>query len=959
MKPLMIEMSAFGSYAGREVVDFTSMQQGIFLITGDTGAGKTTIFDAMMYALYDDTSGGRREGAMMRSQYAKDDTPTYVKFTFSYRGKTYTIRRNPEYSRPGKRRYADGSIRMVKEIASVELMLEDGSVFMGKKRDTDKKIEEIIGLDAQQFRQVAMIAQGDFLKLLHAESKERKEIFSKIFHTRIYWRIQESLKVKTKNLYGQIADNLKQCQREINQVCCQENSLYGAQWKRCKKETEFSLDEILEILKKIVEEDSQSLKQLKKNRTENCEKISQLEELFRRFSLVQNCEKRTKENQEKLEGLCQWLQQQAPILGEYMEKMTEKQNALNLGERELTPQITRLQDSLKQYELLAKRRKELQQKQKDLVQIQKNLEQKAEEQKNLQTKRDALEDNLKELETLPVQKVQAETLWKQYQQQKKQLEEYCGRLETLADFERKKGESLAVYQSACEKARKESLFYEDAYRMFFEEQAGILAQHLEEGLPCPVCGSIHHPAKAELYTNAPTQEQVEQAKVRRNHAEQKRDEAQIFFMECAQKLQNQQDMLQEQGASLLEDDNFQLNMNGYDKINEKVDNVDNLVDKCAKDVDKIRKLELELKKRKQECALIEEKQEQQAQQQKRLAEKEQVLFVEEGKLEKEIQILQEKLAFADEKETIEELQKLQAELDVLRKESEQSRREYERKSEEHHIKSGEKNACEYQGQILLKELQEIKESYEQQQRICGKNEEDLAIEVFQEKLGQARVEQKELEKQYIALFNCAQNNKNALRKLEEYENTQGNLRKRYALYDDLSRTANGTLTGSAKVDFETYVQRQYFKQIIAAANRRLVKMNQEQFILQCRDLKNLSGKAQAGLDLDVYHLVNQSVRDVKTLSGGESFIAALAMALGLADMIQNEAGAIRLDTMFVDEGFGSLDDESLAQAIQVLLGLTEQQCLVGIISHVNQLKEQIDCKLIVTKNDKGSHVRWG
>ena len=396
-----------------------------------------------------------------------------------------------------------------------------------------------------------------------------------------------------------------------------------------------------------------------------------------------------------------------------------------------------------------------------------------------------------------------------------------------------------------------------------------------------------------------------------------------------------------------------------DMINEKVDNVDNLVDKCAKDVDKIRKLELELKKRKQECALIEEKQEQQAQQQKRLAEKEQVLFVEEGKLEKEIQILQEKLAFADEKETIEELQKLQAELDVLRKESEQSRREYERKSEEHHIKSGEKNACEYQGQILLKELQEIKESYEQQQRICGKNEEDLAIEVFQEKLGQARVEQKELEKQYIALFNCAQNNKNALRKLEEYENTQGNLRKRYALYDDLSRTANGTLTGSAKVDFETYVQRQYFKQIIAAANRRLVKMNQEQFILQCRDLKNLSGKAQAGLDLDVYHLVNQSVRDVKTLSGGESFMAALAMALGLADMIQNEAGAIRLDTMFVDEGFGSLDDESLAQAIQVLLGLTEQQCLVGIISHVNQLKEQIDCKLIVTKNDKGSHVRWG
>ena len=959
MRPLTIEMSAFGSYAGREVVDFTCMQQGIFLITGDTGAGKTTIFDAMMYALYDDTSGGRRDGAMMRSQYATDDTPTYVKFTFSYRGKTYSIRRNPEYVRPGKRRYADGSVRMVKEVASVELILEDGSVFRGKKRDTDQKIEEIIGLNAEQFRQVAMIAQGDFLKLLHAESRERKEIFSKIFHTKIYWRIQENLKAKTKHLYGQIADNLKQCQREIDQVCCQEDSLYALQWKQCKKKTEFSLDEILTLLEKVVEEDSRSLKQLKECREENQEKITQLEELFHRLSLVKNCERRKKENQERLEGLCRWLEQQEPVLEEAHGKMTEKRNELNEREKALTPQMTRLQDSLKQYEQLAQRRRQREEMRKELAQMQKEVEQEAEKQKELQTRKEVLEERLRELETLPVQKIQAEALCQRYEQQKKELEEYCGRLAALTDFEETQRESLTAYQSACEKAREQSGTYEETYRLFFEAQAGILAKRLKEGQPCPVCGSLHHPMKAELSTKAPTPEQVEQAKERREQAERERDAAQIFFTESTQKLQNQQETLQKQGALLLGDDNFQLNETGYEKLNEKVGIVDKSVENSLENVDKIRKLEQKLKKDRCAYAEIEKQLEKQAQRQRELEQKRQVLLIEEGKMEKEIQLLQEKLTFADEKETAEELEKLQTELQRLRSDAEQFRMDYEKKSQEHHVKSGEKNACEQQSKMILQELQETQEIYEQQRRLCEENEKTLTEEEFEEKLCQARAESKELEKRYMTLYNCAQNNKNAWKKLGEYEKEQGNLRKTYALYEDLSRTANGTLAGSVKVDFETYVQRRYFKQIIAAANRRLVKMNHEQFILQCRDLKNLSGKAQAGLDLDVYHLVNQSVRDVKTLSGGESFMAALAMALGLADMIQNEAGAIRLDTMFVDEGFGSLDDESLSQAIQVLLGLTEQQCLVGIISHVNQLKEQIDCKLIVTKNDKGSHVRWG
>ena len=191
MKPIKLTMSAFGSYAGKEVVDFSKLQSGLFLITGDTGAGKTTIFDAITYALYDKTSGGRRDGSMMRSQYAENDVETYVEFEFLYRGELYTIHRNPEYYREGKRKKADGTLGMVKESSKVSLLMPDGTEFRGKKKEVDQKIEEIIGLDVNQFTQICMIAQGDFLKLLHAESKERKKIFSRIFQTKYYWLVQE------------------------------------------------------------------------------------------------------------------------------------------------------------------------------------------------------------------------------------------------------------------------------------------------------------------------------------------------------------------------------------------------------------------------------------------------------------------------------------------------------------------------------------------------------------------------------------------------------------------------------------------------------------------------------------------------------------------------------------------------------------------------------------------------
>ena len=254
MRPVILEMSAFGSYAETVKIDFTRVQNGLFLITGDTGAGKTTIFDAITYALYGQTSGGKRDGNMMRSQYASEETDTYVEFTFSYQKKQYTVRRNPEYLRLGKRRYADGSPRYVKESSKVELTLPDGSVFAGKKKETDQKIVEIMGMDAEQFTQIAMIAQGDFLKLLYAESRERKKIFSQIFHTRYYYQVQEALKKQATDSYVALQDNMKDLRREMERVelagealVCEE----AKRWEELKKLNVPPYDETIELMETL------------------------------------------------------------------------------------------------------------------------------------------------------------------------------------------------------------------------------------------------------------------------------------------------------------------------------------------------------------------------------------------------------------------------------------------------------------------------------------------------------------------------------------------------------------------------------------------------------------------------------------------------------------------------------------------------------------------------------------
>lgn len=881
MRPVKLTMSAFGSYAGVEEIDFTKMQHGLFLVTGDTGAGKTTIFDAITYALYDRTSGGSRDGNMMRSQYASDDTETFVEYVFSYRGEVYRVRRNPEYMRKGKRNYADGSPRLVKEMAKVSLILPDGSEFQGKKKEVDHKIEEIIGLDVDQFTQIAMIAQGDFLKLLHAESKERKRIFSRIFQTRLYWQVQEELKEQAKQLYIRLEDNTKDCYREMERVEPFAEGKEAEAWSEYLGMKIPPAQEVMETLQEICRqgkdraaEAEQKSAKLQKQVEDLKNVIQSGEEVNRLF--LQKQQAQEKQNQLKAEEDAIEQERREVEEGSRAEKVSVKEE---------------------QFERTRSERKRLEQQIADTREwMEKEGTRAAREEKELK----AAAEELSKMEPL-------------LQKQIMRLKDILPRYERIRKLEGEYSQNLDQMQKILEECRLASEDYEEKYQHFFEEQAGILARELEEGKPCPVCGSTTHPKKAELSGKAPDQKAVEKAKERRDKKEKERTQIQETFQESKSKLESEKSLLEEaaleiQGSSEISEE----------QVREKLEQCEtSLSTRKAQYQEKekqFRKLKEELKRR---SGLLESQ-------------------------EAQLQGLEEKQQ--------EDEADFRQELKVQRFQTEDAYRQARawidgREAKENHLK-------EYDAQTV-----EVKTRLEMLlQQTEGRQQTDLTQE--KAKLEELQSEQTEHRSQWLHLHSQNQKNEEARKKLSQYFNARGDLTSQYEMVNNLSRTANGTLSGSVKLDFETYVQRKYFKQIIHAANRRLSKMTSNEFILQCREIKDLSSQGQAGLDLDVYHLVNDSVRDVKTLSGGESFMASLAMALGLADIVQNTAGAISLETMFVDEGFGSLDDAARERAIQILQELAGEKGLVGIISHVNELKEQIEWKLAVTKTEQGSHTEW-
>lgn len=928
MKPLKLTMSAFGSYAGKNVIDFTGQQQGIFLITGDTGAGKTTIFDAITYALYNQTSGGERNGNMMRSQYAQPETETYVELEFLYRGQTYRVRRNPDYKIT--KTLKNGKIREQKVPHSVELTLPDGTVFPEKKNATDAKIIEILGLTADQFSQIVMIAQGDFLKLLYTKSDERKMIFSKLFRTDIYWKIQENLRRKSMEMDERIQENDRAFEQEKSRIMPLPES------------EELPLDELVERLRERLKDALKEQNLRRANVEELNKKITKYEEINKLFVSLEKIrqtgrelEARQAESKERRQQIENARKADKVLVAE--QQNLRQQQAVEQSAQAIAKMGETLADDQEMFETLKTQLQEAEAKQKrEAADIQKKmlaLEQSFPSYEALQNARSEEQQAKKVWEDLG--KISEESFHK-----KKAgiaaLKEQQKRQEQVVEQTKKNWEQTSL--SASESAKH----YEHMYEAFLKEQAGILAENLSAGCPCPVCGSTVHPDPAKLSDHAVTELEVEQAKKTRAAAEEKRDLAYAAFeaektekQKLAQAVEKEEaDFVLAQTIAKQQRKEAEQNYVSLQKIAEQIR--EKLVYPSLAEAKKqyaamqkaLAAAEQEIERKRQKVSELAEAMNTLKGQ--KLAEEENQKTAKKlaAKTEKEYAKLLEKSGFVSE-ETYH--------LAIL---PERSRSKLEREEKE------------YESQCLRQQS----EQKLLEKQVSGKTYTDTTE--LNEQLKAEKQALKEAEKTYMELHTAYENDRSVLQNCAVYLEKGKKLESEDQVIKSLSKTANGRLSGSAKIDFETYIQRQYFKQIIHEANKRLLTMSNHQFILKLKEEANTGRKTNEGLDLSVYSLVTDSERDVKTLSGGESFLAALAMALGLSDIVERSAGAIHPDMMFIDEGFGSLDAQSRQQAIEVLGELAGDSRMVGIISHVTELKEQIDRKLVVSRTDKGSRAVW-
>lgn len=906
MKPLQLEMSAFGSYGGQVQIDFEDFKSGLFLITGDTGAGKTTIFDAMMYALYGRTSGGERSGMMMRSQYASPKEKTYVTFSFLYASEKYSITRNPEYLI--QKELKNGTIKEQKVAQNVELTMPDGMVYPEKKSGTDAKIVEIIGLDAGQFLQMGMIAQGDFLKLIYARTDERKSIFSRIFGTGLYAVIQDKMRQYSGKLDQEIEENKRAMEQEYARAIAIEAE--GVE----------------------VEE-------------------------------IENADGRSKTAEMKESLLMLWLEN-----GKGKEKRLKKEvKEWREKNKVLQTQIVTAKEAEKvfaAYEREEQQRQKLEAQKPQVMQWQSDLE-KAEKADKVKLAEQEFQKTQKEAETNK-QLIAQIVSWQEVQQQKveaghalhqwivgKNKEISYDFLHLLFEQLQKSGKELEVKKTlwikSAQEAKQKQETYDKMYQMFLHEQAGILAAKLTENTPCPVCGSREHPKKAKAHEKAPSQQEVEGFKKIRDAAEKEREALEKAFELAKADLDAKRENTKTEGQKLL-GEAFTADENGYRQLQQAMHVLEEALSKemlrmkqseeivAAANSILARDKKLPHAKRvtfwNQCITQVEEAQknliaqmEQKSGQKEALEKNGKQLQMETRTAEESYRKLLKTYGFADEKEY-------------------RSITLTPQKKEQLNQKIQEYQECRMKNEG---QLQAWKEQMEGKERTDYHSME----ETYKESRRQEEICDKALQKIHVS--NAS--NRTVQEEIKKYENRKNALEAEDILAKSLFRTANGRLPQSEKMDLETYVQREYFRQIIAQANKRFLRMTNEQFMLQLKEENTGKGKNE-GLDLQVYCLTTANVRDIKTLSGGESFLAALAMALGLSDMVKRRAGGIHLDMMFIDEGFGSLDDGARKKAIEVLDELAGENRLIGIISHVTELKEQMERKLVVTRDEKGSKVSW-
>ena len=913
MRPLHLTLSAFGPYAGTQEIDFSLLgSSGLYLITGDTGAGKTTIFDAITFALFGEASGDNREANMLRSKYAAPGTPTRVRLTFLYGGKTYTVTRNPEYMRPKER--GEG---FTKQNADAELILPDGRP-VTKLREVNEAITRIIHLDRSQFTQVSMIAQGDFLKLLLADTKDRQTIFRKIFGTTLYVQIQNQLKENASAVSRAWTDARASIRQYMEGIRCGDASLHMDD-VRSAKAGELPVSEVTALLGALLEEDGALQKELSAGLAEI---EAALESAVARHTQALEAAK-ARQSLARTQALQQDKQAQLETLRLTLTRLQERAPDLEAVGR----QATALELSLKDYDELdamhvkrADAAARLVKKNAAAKKLADDSAQLVSAVEALRAERRALEAAGPELERLRAQQ-------NHLSERREKLQNLFRSLRSLAA---QKNDLLAAqnaYLAAQERAALLRSDYDAKNRAFLDEQAGIIAAALVPGRPCPVCGSTTHPAPASTSENAPTEDEVKRAKQK---AETAADEAAKASSE-ANRLHG---LVTAAGEAARAEMTALLGEAGTGSPLERVQAAGTAVrDQLEETKLRIKALEAQEVRRSELDKTIPAQEQRAAALSVDAAEAREAvasLTASLTEMDSRIGALRAKLAF-DSSSTA------AAQLKALR----QSVSDYER---------------------TLKQAQDAHAACDREIAALSAQTEHLTLQLAQAPQldEQALASQRlDLTRQKHALMTRRQEimtrisvNEDCRRRIAAREQELARLEEKLSWLRALSATANGAIPGKEKIMLETYIQTTYFDRIIARANVRLMRMTGGQYDLKRRETAH-SNVSQSGLELDVIDHYNNTERSVKTLSGGESFKASLALALGLSDEVQASSG-IRLDTLFVDEGFGSLDPDSLEQAYRTLAGLTEGNRLVGIISHVSDLKEKIDRQIVVTKDKSGS-----
>ena len=1000
MKPIKLELQAFGPYKDLTVIDFSQFSDaGLFLLTGETGSGKTMIFDALTFALFGKTSGNDRGVDSVRSQLARPHDETYVKLSFTHQGNMFTIRRNPTHSYARKEGGKESN-----SAHFAELYLPDGNI-VSSVRDVNEKIETILGLDYDQFKQIALIGQGEFRELLVAKSDARSDIFRKIFNTKLYQNFEYKLRDLNSKARGVYETEKILIENVLTDIGIEEPSVE-------------SLTQSISYLEGILKEDLLNQKKLNESRIIHNSKALEIMKLIEvKKQVLKDFEdleankvlfnelSKSKESMDALEKRLLRFNNATvyvkPIKTKLDEVIKRYQDNIALEERErqslisikenlaiLVEKHKLLIDQKDSIEALKKENHVLDKSLEDYRVLTEHINNRVKEQDKLKGEEEKLDVFKKHLEDskLKQKELEASVKLKRDKESRKvfldaefnKLDEILklkGILVKTTELEANEAKSLKLM---ADEVSKLGVIYNQRQHDFYLAQAGILAKSLEDGKPCPVCGSTEHPKVATLSDQVVSKEELDALQSKLNNESSKLSKLGAKHSEVLGRLTELKELYESKTSGYDDVESLfksvEIELKEANSVLEKLKELDVLIEKNHESIEfnskSIEDLGITINNRKLEVTRLDTM----------ISSLKKNLKYESFELAKEAlntgleRVSKFEADVLESSEAIKTsealLSNIEGSLKVIGKsiQDDKDKKEvFEGEFKDSLAKYSFESIDAYEDVLLLDkaETEETLRNYTQKLtevnalikslefKLKDVSKPDLVID--NEMLAKENQVIKELDEQLEVLMIKISKYKNSIEQLSKRSVDFETKRKQYQDINILYRTATGNLAQKDKISFEYYVQTAYFSKVIIEANKRLDIMTQSRYQLVLRQESN-DKRLSSGLDLDVIDHHSNKRRAVSTLSGGESFKAALSLALGMSDVIQIFAGGIEIDMLFVDEGFGSLDQQSLDQAMNVLNSLTSGNRMIGIISHVSELKTRIEQQIIVKKDVTGSSV---